>query len=160
MIIAMSTVIVTMGALIGLGIHRAHHELDDPDLFDAHRGSQLDPHPQRVFRHLLSEGDDKQSRIRQVVSKLFTPMLYTSLTTVAGFGSLAFAPIPPVQSVRRVRGDRRGDLLFAERDLHPGLCGEPLGQDALARLPGSDEADNRLPTKQSSRACSASVRCR
>ena len=28
---------------------------------------------------------------------LFVPMLYTSLTTAAGFASLALTPIPPVQ---------------------------------------------------------------
>jgi uncharacterized protein len=32
-----------------------------------------------------------------VMSTLFTPMLYTSLTTTVGFASLALAPIPPVQ---------------------------------------------------------------
>ena len=54
--------------------------------------------------HILSEfydryqetGDRKQA-IRQVISDLFTPMLYTSLTTAAGFASLALTPIPPVQ---------------------------------------------------------------
>ncbi|GAI16619.1 unnamed protein product, partial [marine sediment metagenome] len=31
------------------------------------------------------------------MSNLFTPMLYTSLTSAAGFASLALTPIPPVQ---------------------------------------------------------------
>ena len=33
----------------------------------------------------------------QVMHNLFTPMLYTSLTSAAGFLSLATTPIPPVQ---------------------------------------------------------------
>jgi len=40
---------------------------------------------------------DRKKTVRQVMDELSTPMLYTSLTTCAGFGSLAFTPIPPVQ---------------------------------------------------------------
>ncbi|NIQ97114.1 MAG: MMPL family transporter, partial [Desulfuromonadales bacterium] len=35
--------------------------------------------------------------MRHVIGHLFRPMLYTSLTTIAGFASLAMTPIPPVQ---------------------------------------------------------------
>jgi hypothetical protein len=54
--------------------------------------------------HILSEFFELYTRekgraktIREVMRNLFTPMLYTSLTTAAGFGSLALTPIPPVQ---------------------------------------------------------------
>ncbi len=40
---------------------------------------------------------DRRETIQQVMQELFAPMLYTSLTTVAGFASLAMTPIPPVQ---------------------------------------------------------------
>lgn len=50
------------------------------DFFDRHRGSA-----------------DRKETVREVMSSLFTPMLYTSLTTTVGFASLALAPIPPVQ---------------------------------------------------------------
>ncbi|HPQ65640.1 MAG TPA: MMPL family transporter [bacterium] len=54
--------------------------------------------------HILSEffdrfretGDRKQT-LHAVMRTLFTPMLYTSLTTSVGFASLALTPIPPVQ---------------------------------------------------------------
>jgi len=54
--------------------------------------------------HILSEffdrfrriGDRKQT-VKKVMATLFTPMLYTSLTTSVGFASLALTPIPPVQ---------------------------------------------------------------
>jgi len=54
--------------------------------------------------HILSEFfdrypkiRDRRKTIREVVRTLFRPMLFTSLTSAAGFGSLALTPIPPVQ---------------------------------------------------------------
>ena len=54
--------------------------------------------------HILSEffdryqkTKDRRSTIMGVMETLFSPMLYTSLTTMAGFASLALTPIPPVQ---------------------------------------------------------------
>ena len=54
--------------------------------------------------HILSEFFDRYQQIKnkaetvkQVMHSLFMPMLYTSLTTIAGFASLALTPIPPVQ---------------------------------------------------------------
>ncbi len=54
--------------------------------------------------HILSEFFDRYPHtrdrvrtIRDVVATLFAPMLFTTLTTMAGFASLALTPIPPVQ---------------------------------------------------------------
>jgi len=54
--------------------------------------------------HILSESfdrhredADREDTMRAVMRQLFRPMLYTSLTTTAGFASLALTPIPPVQ---------------------------------------------------------------
>lgn len=54
--------------------------------------------------HILSEFfdrypviKDKRKTIAEVMHTLFTPMLFTTLTTIAGFASLALTPIPPVQ---------------------------------------------------------------
>jgi hypothetical protein len=52
MILAMVTVIATMGLLIGTGLHRAHHELDDPDLPDADRGGRLGARAVGLYRPL------------------------------------------------------------------------------------------------------------
>ncbi|MDD9941214.1 MAG: MMPL family transporter [Myxococcales bacterium] len=41
--------------------------------------------------------EDRKEVIRAVMRHLFTPMLFTSLTTAAGFASLALTPIPPVR---------------------------------------------------------------
>jgi len=54
--------------------------------------------------HILSEFFDlytsqkgQTNTTREVMGNLFMPMLYTSLTSAAGFASLALTPIPPVQ---------------------------------------------------------------
>ncbi len=54
--------------------------------------------------HILSEFfdrypiyKDKRETLKHVMQTLFKPMLFTTLTTVAGFASLTLAPVPPVQ---------------------------------------------------------------
>jgi predicted RND superfamily exporter protein len=96
MIVAGVTVVATMGLMIGLG-------------FNVHIMSSMIPiflMPIAVVDsvHILSEFADTYPRIgdrretvRRVLDDLYTPMLYTSLTSAAGFASLALAPIPPVR---------------------------------------------------------------
>lgn len=96
MIVAMVSVISTMGLLIGFG-------------FPVHIMSSMIPiflMPIAVVDsvHILSEFFDRytpqkgrRQSILEVVHALFVPMLYTSLTSAAGFLSLALTPIPPVQ---------------------------------------------------------------
>ncbi len=96
MAMAMLTVIWTMGLLIGSG-------------FTVHIMSSMIPvflMPIAVLDsvHVLSEFhdqfpvlQDKKAAILAVYDELFTPCLYTSLTTAAGFGALIMARIPPVQ---------------------------------------------------------------
>ena len=96
MIVAMTTVTITMGALIASG-------------FTVHIMSSMIPiflMPIAVVDsvHLLSEfvdiypkHGDRKAAIKEVVGHLFAPMLYTSLTSAAGFLSLTLTPIPPVR---------------------------------------------------------------
>ncbi|MEE4172681.1 MAG: MMPL family transporter [Xanthomonadales bacterium] len=96
MIVAMGTVIATMGLLIGMG-------------FTVHIMSSMIPiflMPIAVVDsiHILSEfadhyrqGDDPGKVMKKVVGHLFKPMLFTSLTSAAGFASLLLTPIPPVK---------------------------------------------------------------
>jgi hypothetical protein len=96
MIVAMSTVTITMGTLIASG-------------FTVHIMSSMIPiflMPIAVVDsvHLLSEfvdiypkTGDRKVAIKEVVGHLFAPMLYTSLTSAAGFLSLTLTPIPPVR---------------------------------------------------------------
>lgn len=96
MVIAIVSVLCTMGLLIGMG-------------FDVHIMSSmiaifLMPIAVADSVHILSEFfdtypryKDKVKTLEHVMGHLFTPMLFTSLTTIAGFASLAFTPIPPVR---------------------------------------------------------------
>ncbi|MGB5245500.1 MAG: MMPL family transporter, partial [Woeseia sp.] len=96
MIVAMTTVIITMGALIASG-------------FTVHIMSSMIPiflmpiavvdsvHIMSEFADNFRSGKDPKDVISNTVEHLFTPMLFTSLTSAVGFLSLMLTPIPPVQ---------------------------------------------------------------
>lgn len=95
-LMAMDVVILTMGLMVGFG-------------FPIHIMSSMIP----IFLlpicvldsiHLLSDFfenytaiKDKNKTVLHVLKTLFIPNLFTSITTMAGFFSLSFAPIPPIQ---------------------------------------------------------------
>lgn len=96
MIVAMSTVLITMGALIALG-YTVHIMSSMIAIF-------LMPIAVVDSVHILSEfsdrhkpGESLNDTIEEVIGHLFTPMLYTSITSSIGFYSLMLTPIPPVQ---------------------------------------------------------------
>jgi hydrophobe/amphiphile efflux-3 (HAE3) family protein len=96
MILAMVTVIWTMGLLIGMG-------------YTVHIMSSMIPIfliPIAVLNsiHILSsvhanyrQKASMAETLHHTMRELFLPMLFTSLTTVVGFASLVTTPIPPVQ---------------------------------------------------------------
>ncbi len=96
MLVAMLSVIWTMGLLIGTG-------------FSLHVMSSMIPvflMPIAILDsiHILSEffdqyphHEDRRATLRAVYRELFTPISYTTLSTAVAFASLALAPIPPVQ---------------------------------------------------------------
>lgn len=96
MIVAGVTVVCTMGLLISMG-------------YTVHIMSSMIPiflMPIAVVDsiHILSEFfdryqvyKDRRETIIHVMRELFSPMLYTSLTSAAGFASLALTPNPPVK---------------------------------------------------------------
>ncbi|MEE9262670.1 MAG: MMPL family transporter, partial [Dehalococcoidia bacterium] len=96
MLVAMLSVIWTMGLLTGTG-------------FTLHIMSSMIPiflMPIAILDsvHILSEFfdrypeyQDRRATLRAVYKELFAPITYTSLTTAVAFASLALAPIPPVQ---------------------------------------------------------------
>jgi hypothetical protein len=96
MIIAMVSVICTMGLLIGTG-NTVHIMSSMIPIF-------LMPVAVVDSIHILSEFHDQYQKTRDrritlehVMRQLFMPMLYTSLTSAAGFASLSLTPIPPVR---------------------------------------------------------------
>ncbi|MCF8111956.1 MAG: MMPL family transporter [Desulfobacteraceae bacterium] len=56
-----------------------------------------DVHVTSEFFDRYQRTRDRKKTVKEVMGALFTPMLYTTLTTSVGFASLALAPIPPVQ---------------------------------------------------------------
>lgn len=96
LIIAMISVICTMGLLIGTG-NTVHIMSSMIPIF-------IMPIAVLDTVHILSEfydryqlSRDRKKTIKEVVGHLFKPMLFTSLTSAAGFASLAITPIPPVR---------------------------------------------------------------
>lgn len=96
MLVAMATVVISMGLLIGMG-------------FTVHIMSSMIPiflmpiavvdsvHIMSDFADSYRRGGDAKIIVSRVVEHLFTPMLFTSLTSAVGFLSLMLTPIPPVQ---------------------------------------------------------------
>jgi len=96
MVVAIMSVIWSMGLLIWTG-HTVHIMSSMIPIF-------LIPIAVLDSIHILSEFHDnfkkykhRDATIRHSIKELFTPMLFTSLTTMAGFLSLALTPIPPVR---------------------------------------------------------------
>ncbi|MBN2482967.1 MAG: MMPL family transporter [Candidatus Omnitrophica bacterium] len=96
MAVPLVSILYSMGLLIGLG-------------FPLHIMSSMIPifiipitigdgtHILSAFHDVYQKYHDKKKALRHVLEDLWSPILYTSLTTVAGFASLATTPIPPVQ---------------------------------------------------------------
>jgi len=96
MLLAVMAIIWTMGLLIGTG-------------FTVHIMSSMIPiflFPIAVLNsiHILSSYHERYQRYKHLkttvlhtMEELFSPMLFTSLTTAVGFASLALTPIPPVR---------------------------------------------------------------
>jgi len=96
MIVALVSVISTMGLLIGLG-YPVHIMSSMIPIFLMPIAVVDSVHILSEFFDLYTQNKGTKNTIREVMDNLFTPMLYTSLTSAAGFASLALTPIPPVQ---------------------------------------------------------------
>lgn len=146
MAIAMLSVIWVMGGLIGLG-------------FTVHIMSSMIPvflmpiavldavHVLSEFHDRYPDSQDRRDAMIRVMEELYRPMLYTSLTSAAGFASLALAPIPPV----RVFGTfvafgiavallltltliPAGVMLTSEASLRKGLARRPQRPSLMTRV--------------------------
>ena len=96
MIVAMVSVISTMGLLIGLG-YPVHIMSSMIPIFLMPIAVVDSVHILSEFFDLYTKEKGRRKTTIEVMSNLFMPMLYTSLTSAAGFASLALTPIPPVQ---------------------------------------------------------------
>ena len=96
MIIAMVAVISTMGLLIAFG-YPVHIMSSMIPIFLMPIAVVDSVHILSAFFDVYTKEKGRKDAIEEVMHTLFTPMLYTSLTSAAGFLSLALTPIPPVQ---------------------------------------------------------------
>ncbi|MCI5125139.1 MAG: RND transporter, partial [Candidatus Electrothrix sp. AR5] len=97
MIIAVCTVIVTMGMLIGTG-HTLHIMSSMIPIFIMPIAVVDSVHILSEFFDAYQQRKNREETLIHVMGDLFKPMFFTSLTSAAGFASLAFTPIPPVQA--------------------------------------------------------------
>ncbi len=96
MLVAMATVIISMGLLIAAGF-TVHIMRSMIPIFLMPIAVVDSVHIMSEFADNYRVGMDRKKVIKDVVGHLFTPMLYTSLTSAIGFLSLLLTPIPPVQ---------------------------------------------------------------
>ena len=96
MMVAMTTVLITMGTLIGMG-YTVHIMSSMIPIFLMPIAVVDSVHILSEFAELHKPGNKVRDTIEKVVGNLFRPMLFTSITSAVGFASLAFTPIPPVQ---------------------------------------------------------------
>jgi len=96
MIVAMVSIIWTMGLLIGLG-HTVHIMISMIPIFLMPIAVVDSIHILSEFFDKYKDGGGKKETFLKVFNKLMKPMLYTSITSSIGFASLALTPIPPVR---------------------------------------------------------------
>ncbi len=96
MIVALVCVVLTMGLLVVTG-NTVHIMSSMIPIFIMPIAVLDAVHILSEFFDRYPETRERESTITGVMDTLFMPMLYTSITTAVGFGSLALVPIPPVQ---------------------------------------------------------------
>ncbi|TFH86537.1 RND transporter [Billgrantia azerbaijanica] len=96
MLLAMVTVIATMGLLIGLG-YTVHIMSSMIPIFLMPIAVVDSVHVMSDFSERWRAGGDPREVMARVIQELHKPIIFTSLTTSVGFGSLLLSPIPPVQ---------------------------------------------------------------
>ncbi|MDY6823699.1 MAG: MMPL family transporter [Thermodesulfobacteriota bacterium] len=96
MIVALVCVIMTMGLLVATG-NTIHIMSSMIPIFIMPIAVLDAVHILSEFFDRYQETKDRRKTIIEVMNTLFMPMLYTTITTAVGFGSLALVPIPPVQ---------------------------------------------------------------
>ncbi len=96
LIVAMVSVISTMGLLIATG-NTVHIMSSMIPIFIMPIAVLNAVHILSYFFDRYQETKDRRKTILKVMDTLSTPMLFTTLTTAVGFSSLALTPIPPVQ---------------------------------------------------------------
>ncbi|MFT5812998.1 MAG: putative RND superfamily exporter protein [Psychroserpens sp.] len=95
-VVAMATVLIIMGSLIGLGF-TVHIMSSMIAIFLMPIAVVDSVHILSEFADRFKAGDDASKTIKKVMGHLYKPMLFTSITSAVGFYSLMLTPIPPVK---------------------------------------------------------------
>jgi len=142
MLVAMGSVIVTMGALIGAGF--PVHIMSSMIAIFLMPIAVVDAiHIQSDFAERYRPGDDPAQVMDAVLRELFKPMLLTTLTSVAGFASLLLTPIPPVQVFGAFVAFGIALAFVLTMTLLPAYV-RTLPASALARLASIHHGESRL----------------
>ena len=96
MMVAMATVIIVMGTMIGMG-YTVHIMSSMIAIFLMPIAVVDSIHIMSEFVEKYDKQANREAVIKGVIADLFKPMLFTSLTSSVGFFSLMLTPIPPVQ---------------------------------------------------------------
>ncbi|MDP6980237.1 MAG: MMPL family transporter [Myxococcota bacterium] len=96
MLIALGAVIITMGLLVATG-NTVHIMSSMIPIFIMPIAVLDSIHVLSEFFDRYPETRNRREALEGVMDSLFVPMLYTSITSCAGFVSLVLTPIPPVQ---------------------------------------------------------------
>jgi uncharacterized protein len=96
MILAIVSITWTMGLLIGMG-YTLHIMSSMIPIFLFPIAVLDSIHVISSIHKKFGHKKDLHGSIEKTISELFSPMLFTSLTTTIGFASLMLTPIPPVQ---------------------------------------------------------------
>jgi hypothetical protein len=96
LLVSMLSVLWTMGLLIGLG-YPVHIMSSMIPIFLMVTGLADGIHILSQFYDVYPRYGDKRTAILETMKELYSPVLYTSYTVMAGFGSLILVNIPPVR---------------------------------------------------------------
>lgn len=96
LLVSMLSVLWTMGLLIGLG-YPVHIMSSMIPVFLMVTGLADGIHILSQFYDVYPRYGEKRTAILETMKELYSPVLYTSYTVMAGFGSLALVNIPPVR---------------------------------------------------------------
>ena len=153
MAVAMVGIVWAMGLLIGLG-------------FPVHIMSSMSPvflmaiatdsvHIFNEFAFRFREVGDKREAVRQTMEAVGRPVLYSDLTTAAGFASLATGPIVPVKIFGLVVAFGTLVILLMSFTLVPAILALRGRRSADRREPEEAEPASSLARRASGQACVA-----
>lgn len=152
--VAMLSIIWAMGLFIGLGIPIHIMASMSPVFLMAISTDTVHIFNEFYFRH--KEVRNKQEAIRQTMDTTATPVLFSDLTTAAGFASLAIGPIIPVRIFGLLVAIGTLVILFMSFTLVPAVMALTR-EERLDRLTLKEDSEAGLASRWLSRLAGLSI---